>query len=132
MSKYIPYHAESIAKAKELVKDKKDPVEIYSTIVHWVSRNFNYDWIRAITIPKKGREMPDIARCWDKRMGICMDIAAMTVGMLSAVGIKAYMCYGHTERTYHAWVEAIINNKLYRYDHNGKAKKYNREKTFTA
>ena len=129
MSQYLPYHEESIACAKELVRGVTDAYKKYKIITNYVSKNFMYDHIRAIEIPKKNA-FPDVARCWEKRMGICMDIAAMTTKMLQAVGLKAVMCYGHTERTYHAWVEVTIGKKTYRYDHNGKAKVYKRERVF--
>ena len=130
MSKYVPYYPEAAAKAKELVRNEKDPLVKYQIVTQWVQRNFLYDLIRAVTIPKRG-QFPDVDRCWKTHMGICMDIASMTTGMLRAVGVNAYMIYGHTEKTYHAWVEAHIKGKVYRYDHSGKARKYKREKVFT-
>lgn len=130
MSKEVPYHVEAAAKAREIVGLEKDVVKKFTLITQWVSRNIGYDYIRAIKIPKRGRELPDVEGCWSKKMGICMDIASMTTGMLRAVGVAAYMCYGHTERSYHAWVEATMKGKTYRYDYNGKAKKYKREKIF--
>lgn len=129
-SKYIPYHAESIAKAKQLVQGQADPEKKFSTITHYVQKNFVYDYVRAVSIPKYGREFPDVDRCWKTHMGICMDIASMTTGMLRGIGVQAYMVYGHADKSYHAWVEATIKGKTYRYDHNGKAKKYRREKIF--
>lgn len=129
-SKYIPYHKESVMKAKELVKDERDPLKKFEIVTHWVQKNFVYDFIRAVTIPKRGREFPDVDRCWKTHMGICMDIASMTTGMLRGIGVQAYMVYGYADRSYHAWVEATIKGKTYRFDHNGKAKKYRREKIF--
>lgn len=130
MSKEVPYHEESVKKARQLVGDEKDVVKKFRIITNWVSRNIDYDYIRAIKIPKRGRELPDVEGCWNKKMGICMDIASITTGMLRAVGVLAYMCYGHADRMYHAWVEATMNGKTYRYDFSGKAKKYTREKIF--
>ena len=129
MSKYLPYHEESVAKAKELVKDVEDDYQKYKIITHYINKNFAYDYVRAITIPKKNG-LPDIAGCWEKKMGICIDIAAMATLMLQAVGLKAVLCYGRTESSSHAWVEVTIKNKTYRYDHNGTAKSYNKERTF--
>ena len=129
MSKYLPYHAESAAYAKALVKDAKTDFEKYQLITNYVSRSFGYDYIRAIQVPKKNA-YPDVATCWERHLGICMDIASMTTMMLQAVGLNAMMVYGHTEKSYHAWVEVIINGKTYRYDHDGKAKMYKRERVF--
>lgn len=130
MSIYVPYHAAAAAKARELIQNETNIQKRFSIITKWVSKNFVYDYIRAITIPKRGHEIPDVERCWEKRRGICMDIASMTTGMLRIVGVNAYMVFGRTENGAHAWVEANINNKIYRYDFTGKAKKYIREKLF--
>ena len=129
MSKYVPYHAESIRCAKDLTKEMKTPLEKYKAITAYVSRFIAYDYIRAIQIPKKGG-LPDVGRCWKLRMGICLDIAAMTTGMLRAVGIPTRLCFGYADNMYHAWVESTIDNKVYRYDHDGKAKVYKVKKRY--
>lgn len=128
-SMYLPYHAESRVKARELVKDIRDPTERYKTITDFVTKNFRYDYIRAIKIPKKNG-LPDIDHCWNTKMGVCLDIAAMTVGMLSAVGFKSYLCIGFADQCWHAWVETVVNGKRVRYDHTGKAKKYKKERQY--
>ena len=128
-SMYLPYHAESRVKARELVHDIRDPTEKYKAITNFVTRMFRYDYIRAIQIPKKNG-LPDVDRCWNTKLGICLDIAAMTVGMLRAVGLKAYLCIGYADRQYHAWVETRINGKMLRYDHTGKAKSYKKERQY--
>ena len=130
MSRYVPYHAEAAAKARELCKGEKDLLAKYGAVTRWVQKNVVYDYIRAVTIPKRG-QYPDVDRCWKQHMGICMDVASMTTGMLRAVGVNAYMCYGHADRAYHAWVEAHIGGKIYRFDHSGHARKYRREKVFS-
>ena len=129
MSKYVPYHAESIRFAKELTKGMVTPLEKYKAIISFVSRAIAYDYVRAIQIPKKGG-LPDVDRCWKLKMGICLDIAAMTTGMLRGVGIQSTLCFGHADKAYHAWVESTINGQKYRYDHDGKAKVYRTEKRF--
>ena len=112
MGSYIPYHKPSIDKAKEITKDAKTALEKYMIITKYVNSK------------------PDIEHAWKWHMGICNDIAAMTTGMMRAVGIDAKMCVGPTDRTYHAWVEADIDGKHYRFDHRGKAKSYKVEKTY--
>ena len=129
MGSYIPYHKPSIDKAKEITKDAKTALEKYKIITKYVNWHFVYDYIRAIKIAKNGAK-PDIEHAWKWHMGICNDIAAMTTGMMRAVGIDAKMCVGPTDRTYHAWVEADIDGKHYRFDHRGKAKSYKVEKTY--
>ena len=129
MSKYVPFHAESTQFAKELTKGMATQIEKYRAITSYVSRAIAYDYVRAINIQKKGG-LPDVDRCWKTRMGICLDIAAMTVGMLRAVGIQSTLCFGRADKTYHAWVEAMINGQKYRYDHDGKAKVYRTERRY--
>lgn len=129
MSKYLPFHKESRDYAKELVKGCKTPLGKYRKIISYVTRSFLYDYVRAIKIPKKGG-LPDIEGCWQKHMGICLDIASMTTGMLQAVGIDATLCFGDADGQNHAWVESKIGGKKYRYDHDGKAKKYVVKHTF--
>lgn len=130
MSKYTPYHAASAKYAIDLCRGAKTPKERYDRITAWVSRSIGYDYIRATKIAKLKGQAPDIYGCWSKRMGICMDISALTVNMLKAVGIRAFVCIGHADGNYHAWVEAIIGNQRYRYDHSGKAKVYRTERAY--
>lgn len=128
MSRQLPYHAESRKFAKELAAGKSK-YDAYIAITDWVSKHIVYDYIRAIQVPKKNGR-PDLDGCWKKRMGICMDTAALTTGMLRAAGVDATLCYGHADRQSHAWVEAVIDGRKYRYDHDGKALVYKTERTF--
>lgn len=132
MSKYVPYHKESVQCAKEITKTCKTPLGKYRKIIAYMSRYFVYDYIRAVKILQpKQKKTPDLDHLWKTHMGICLDTASMTTGMLRAVGVNAVLCFGHADGQYHAWVEATINGKRYRYDHDGKAKKYIVERTFT-
>ena len=132
MNEYVPYHLESRQKAKELTKDSISEIEKYLRIIGYVDHNFVYDYIRAIVIPKRNG-LPDVKRCWEKHMGICLDIAAMTVGMLQSVGLNAKLCIGHLGRAYHAWVETDIDGECYIFDHRAhkSAKAYHTEREYT-
>ena len=123
MNPYLPYHKESREYAKELTKDAPSFLDKYKRIINYVSRIFRYDYIRAVKVPKKGG-LPDLEGCWKKKMGICLDVSSMVTGMLKEVGVDATLCFGDADGRYHAWVESKIDGKLYRYDHDGKAKKY--------
>ena len=129
MSKYVPYNAESVQFAKDLTKDMTAQLDKYKAITSYVSRAIAYDYVRAINIPKKGG-LPDVDRCWRLKMGICLDIAALTTGMLRAVGLNAYLCVGWADKSYHAWVEVVINNQKHRYDHDGRARTYKTERKY--
>lgn len=130
-SVYVPYHRESVEKAKELVRGKKTDLAKYLTITKYVTLMFGYDYIKAIKVAKTRGVLPDIETTWRTHLGICQDISAMVVGMLRAVGIKANLCIGKAgSNISHAWVEAVINGKKYRYDHAGKASVYKTERMY--
>ena len=129
MSKMVPYHEPSIRAAREMTQDDATLLDKYRTITKFISRNIQYDYVRAITVPKKNG-LPDVDRTWNTHLGICLDTASLTTGMLRAVGIKAILCFGKADRQNHAWVESVIDGRKYRYDHDGKAKTYKVERTF--
>lgn len=129
---YALHYAPAEAKAKDLCKDTKSLLERYEIITKYVSDKIAYDYVRAITIPKRNGQ-PDVARCWNMRMGICLDIAALTVGMLRAVSIPCNLVIGWANGKRHAWVEARIDNKRYLYDHDdpkGTVKLYKKERLY--
>ena len=131
-AEYVPHYAPAEAKAKELCKGVKSLQERYEIVTKYVSDKFVYDYIRAITIPKRNG-MPDVARCWNQRMGICLDIASLTTGMLRAVSIPANLVIGWADGYYHAWVETRIDGRRYLYDHDdpaGNVKVYKKEKMY--
>lgn len=103
----------------------------YEIITQYVDNHIVYDYIRAAVIPKRNG-LPDVTRCWDHQMGICLDIASLTAGMLRAVSIPASLVIGLADGHRHAWVEARIDGKRYLYDHesNGKVKSYKRERMY--
>lgn len=128
---WVPYHEQSEAKALELVRGKTTETAKYRAITAWVSRCFGYDYIRAVKVAKKKGVYPDVERCWKLHMGICQDIASMTVGMLRAVGIRSALCIGKAGgQGYHAWVESNVDGKVLRYDYSGEAKEYNVERRY--
>ena len=129
---YVPHYAPAEAKAKDLCKGAQSLLERYEIITKYVSDKIAYDYIRAITIPKRGG-LPDVERWWKLHMGICLDIASLTVGMLRAVSIPASLIIGWADGHYHAWVEARIGGKKYLYDHDDPQKKvklYKKERMY--
>ena len=106
-------------------KDKK-----YKIITDWASHNLVYDFVKAAKVAKVRGVAPDPVSCWATHRGICQDIANLVVIMLRAVGIQTYLCIGHADNNYHAWVQAYIDGKVYRYDHDGKAKVYKLERKY--
>lgn len=131
VNQVIPYHKESVQKAKELTSHISSPLSKFRVITKYVSKYFLYDYVKAVKIAKQPHVLPDIETTWQIHMGVCQDLAAMTVGMLRGVGIDAVMCTGNAGgRIRHAWVEANIGGKRYRYDYAGKASTYITEKRY--
>lgn len=129
---WVPYHEASEAKAKELAAGKKTETAKFKTITEWVSRCFAYDYIKAVRVAKKKGVLPDVEHTWKWHMGICQDIAAMTTGMLRAVGIRAILCIGKVDghRTNHAWVEAMVDGERLRYDYSKAGTNYEIERRY--
>lgn len=125
-------HEPSAAKARALCKGIRSLRERYDVVTRYVSDKIAYDYVRAIVIPKRGG-LPDVARCWNLHMGICLDIASLTAGMLRAVSIPASLVIGWADGRRHAWVEARIGGQRLLYDHDdpqGKVKTYRRERMY--
>lgn len=115
-SRYTPYHRESADYARTLCIGITSPLDKYRAVTKWVGGHVFYDHIRASS-PDQRKVYPDIEYTWSKGRGICLDTAALTVNMLRAVGVTAYVAIGYANTQYHAWVEATIDGKTYLFDH---------------
>lgn len=116
-------------KAKELASGLSQK-QRYQAITDYINRSFVYDYIKAMTVKRYGVK-PDPEGCWEKKMGICGDLAALAVGMLRAVGIKARMVMGHADGMYHAWVETAygVYDPTAEIQHKN-VKKYRKERVY--
>ena len=106
-NQYIHYTELSplVEKAAELCGGLGEK-EIYDTVCAFVTSEFVYDYIRALTIP--AGELPDADGAYEKRMGICQDLSAVTVGMLRTMGIPGRMIIGYADDQYHAWTSTMV------------------------
>lgn len=88
---WIPYYPEI---ARNVVGQK---VEDY------IRYCYAYDYVRAIRI--KAGALPDILTCYEKKMGICQDLAAMAVSLWRMFGIPAKLVIGTVGKSkkLHAW-----------------------------
>ena len=93
-NQYIDYSALSplVEKAGELCNglDEKDT---YKTICEFMQTEFVYDFVRAITVT--AGELPDPDGSFEKRMGICQDLSAVTAAMLRTMGIPGRLIIGY-------------------------------------
>jgi transglutaminase-like putative cysteine protease len=129
---YIKSYPPAEVKARELCDGIIPLYERYKAITKYVSENIVYDHVRKIKITKRNG-LPNIERCWRLKMGICLDISALTVLMLRAVCVPCSLVIGWADGHYHAWGEARINGTKYLYDHddvNGKIKVYKKERLY--
>jgi len=60
--------------------------------------------------------LPNMDRLLSQHMGICQDIAALTVSLLRIKEIPAKLVIGLADNRYHAWVNFFFNNAWKLYD----------------
>ena len=111
-NQYVSYDENTacVQYASEMCKGMTDQMEIYKTVCSYVTSNFLYDFIKSVTV--KGGQLPQIDECWEKKMGICQDLSAVTCAMLRSQGVPARLMIGTVgSGVYHAWVVAVVNGE---------------------
>lgn len=136
-NQYVWYTNESdcLIKAQELCANALNAEEKLKAIETFIKQYIIYDYIKAVTIKKS--VLPNIDECYNKRKGICQDIAALMVAMLRSQGIASSLIIGYADKNYHAWVKVYWNkNKVETYDptawvmHKKNAKSYTEERWY--
>lgn len=114
-NQYVNYteQSEVVGKADSLCENKNQR-EAFEDICAYMKSNFGYDFIKAATI--KAGQLPDIDGSYTKKMGVCQDLSAIMVAMLRSQGIPAKLMIGYADKTYHAWITAIIDGEEEFYD----------------
>ena len=109
-NQYVSYEKDSpvVRKSDELCAGKS-AAESYKTVCDFMSGEFVYDFVRALTI--KAGTLPEVDPCFEKRMGICQDLSAVMVCMLRVQGIPAKLVIGYADKNYHAWTVAIVEGE---------------------
>lgn len=110
-NQYLEYSPENkaVKKADELCAGMENPAEKFKVITDYITKAFVYDYIRAVTT--KGDGLPDVDYCFEKGMGICLDLASTTACMLRTQGVPAKLVIGTANSQYHAWVQATVNGE---------------------
>jgi len=107
-NQYINYSIYSAAvEAADQLCDGKSDREAFQSVCSFMSSGFVYDFIKAITI--SAGMLPDIDGAYEKKMGICQDLAAIMCCMLRTQGIPARMIIGYADNNYHAWTQTVID-----------------------
>ena len=119
-NQYVDYTAKTkaVLKADELCEGLTEQAEIAKVICNFVRKSFAYDYLKANSVKTNDTKgmMPTIDDCWEKHMGVCQDLSAVTVAMLRSQGVPAKLMIGDRKNVYHAWVVAIIDGDEKRFD----------------
>ena len=102
--------------------------EAVSAIKRELKNKYSYDYVKSVMV-KKG-EMPDIDRCFYKKMGICQDLAALAVAMFRIKGVPAKLVIGTASGIKHAWCEVYYGGKWNLYDPSVQVEKTKKQKRY--
>ena len=110
-NQYVNFNADSetVKKAAELVKEKKESLEKITAIYEYVVTNFTYDKEKAKTV--QSGYLPNVDEILKKQTGICFDYAAVMTAMLRSQGIPTKLVVGYAGDVYHAWITTYIPEK---------------------
>lgn len=105
----------AVLKSEELCQGIAGQKARFEAIRKFIVTGFAYDFVKMVTV--KPGMMPDIDGCFEKRMGICQDLAAMAACMLRVQGIPAKLMIGELDNgMYHAWVVAVVDGEEILFD----------------
>lgn len=133
---YVQRYEPAEIKAQELTEGCKTQKEKFEKITTWLNYRVSYDYIRMIHL--REATGPDIASCFEKESGVCMDIACLACCMFRAVGIKANVAVGIVQRSdyrgtgfpyLHAWCEVYLDGEKIWYDQVAERSNLNKVKT---
>ena len=102
------YMTAAVQKSYELCNGKSEK-DAYKAVKKFMKSEFAYDFVRALMV--EAGQLPDIDYCFENKMGICQDLAAVTVCMLRVQGIPAKLVIGYADKNYHAWTTIVVNGE---------------------
>ena len=133
-NQYVSYElwTSAVQKSDEICTGKSQQ-EVFNAVNQFIAQEFQYDFVRAKTIPAGTK--PDIDYCYDNRMGICQDLAAVAACMLRVQGVPTKLVIGYADKYYHAWTTVVINGQEMFFDPTNavgaiNAKKYTAEREY--
>ena len=130
-NQYVNYEtgSELETAALTLCKTLNTQQEKYEAVCNYVTTQFAYDYITAVT--NKPGQLPDVEKCFSRRMGVCQDLSAVTVSMLRVVGVPAKLVIGYADENYHAWVTAWFDGEEVLFDPTVELQGMGRPKSYT-
>ena len=102
------------AELEKVVSVANTETEKYEKITRYIRTWFIYDWSAASR--KNAPEYTDIDRVLTRRIGLCEELSALTVAMLRLSDIQSRLVIGKANSATHAWVEALVDGKIRRFD----------------
>lgn len=115
-NQYVNYTPETqvVAVSEEICGGLGSAREKFEAVREYVKSQYVYDFVKAATV--SGGTLPDIDDCYEKKMGICQDLAAMCACMLRVQGIPTKLVIGYLGKNYHAWNSVLIDGEEILYD----------------
>ncbi len=115
-NRYVDYNGETlvIQHASEMLDGIKDDRKKAEAVAKWMKKNYQYDYITALTV--KSGYVPDLDKTYESGFGMCFDFASMMCAIMRSQGIPAQMVMGDADGTYHAWCRLLLDEKWVRFD----------------
>ena len=134
-NQYVNYTKNSacVKESAEICKGLETDKEKIDAIRKYVVKNFQYDYIKSVTVAGSSGMLPDIEGCWKSKKGICQDLSAMAVAMMRAQGIHATLVIGTLgSGTPHAWVMVYLDGEEIFFDPTAELNASNKSDSYSA
>lgn len=134
-NQYVNYTKNSacVKESAEICKGLETDKEKVDAIRKYVVKNFQYDYIKSVTVAGSSGMLPDIEGCWKSKKGICQDLSAMAVAMMRAQGIRATLVIGTLgSGTPHAWVMVYLDGEEIFFDPTAELNASNKSDSYSA
>ncbi len=115
-SQYVNYTQESpaVLASEEICANLETDAEKVEAIRSFMVGGFAYDYVRALTGAE--RYLGDVDGCFETRLGLCQDLAAVAACMLRVQGIPTQLVIGYAGEVYHAWNNVYIDGEYQHLD----------------
>ena len=133
-NQYVNYKKDSpcVKEASEVCKGLETNKEKFYAIWDYIVRNFQYDYVKAVTVAGSSGMLPDIEGCWKGKKGICQDLSAVACAMMRSQGIPARLMIGQLgSGTPHAWVMAWVDGEDIFFDPTAEKNASNKSDSYT-
>lgn len=102
---------DAIKKDSDLIGKEKDDNKKLEVVYNFLVKQITYDYSKIKTL--KTGYIPDVAKTYEAKKGICYDYSSLFAAMKRSEGIPTRLVKGYTKNVngYHAWNEIKINDK---------------------